>query len=84
MQQHALLCESVKAVRTIMEQIVKAPASSCSYVCQQSCAGFAQPRRLAAYVDDALAAAQRDVELSGEGDARYARRRSYFRRPACT
>ena len=37
-------------------------------------------RRLARYVDEALVAAERDVESSPDEETRYARHRTYFRR----
>ena len=37
-------------------------------------------RRLARYVDEALVAAERDVESSPDEETRYARHRKYFRR----
>lgn len=71
-----------------VEDAISRPVDVAKNLSEQGCCfvSHAVPasccQRLAAYVDDALAAAQRDVELSGEGDARYARRRSYFRRLA--
>ena len=69
----ALLFWSQKLITKLLLGFLKTVVTWSGEICERS-------RRLARYVDEALVAAERDVESSPDEETRYARHRKYFRR----